>query len=474
VTLGLLLVSDAACSHLSLVLGLVSLTSLLGKLLALSLGLSSFLLGLLHGSGICSLISRSLGLHVSDGGLGLSLGASSSGFSGSTSLSSLSSNSLGLLLGSLGVRLTLEGHLVLQLELGFGSLKLLVLSLGLGNLLSQSLSLCLGGINLSLGGCVLGVTKGLELGLLLLVLLLLQSSLLGGDPILLCLSGCILLRFLPLNLVSDGLEAVSFSLGGLLSETLGFGLLSLDGGNALLFGDASVLPLLPGGKTGLLTLRGESHLALKSLLEAGLDGSLTAAFLTSGTDGFLVGKVLLVLHSLTLSDLGKLLLTLELSGSELGSSFGSGFLGRSSLVLGSGNRSFSLRTATSLLSITLLVFHGSLGLGGSKLSLHFALFVRLRSLLLETLKLSLHLLRLLLGGESSLLLFVSGGILSSGLLLGSLVTSLSLSLGTSTLLRSLFLEFLLLLGNDRLRFLLHLLELSLGVLSRLLRCLVVS
>jgi hypothetical protein len=231
---------------------------------------------------------------------------------------------------------------------------------------------------------------------------------------------------------------------------------------------------LPGGKTGLLTLRGESHLALKSLLEAGLDGSLTAALLTSGTDGLLVGKVLLVLDSLTLSDLGKLLLTLELSGSELGSSFGSGFLGRSSLVLGSGNRSFSLGTATSLLSITLLVFHGSLGLGGSKLSLHLALFVRLRSLLLETLKLSLHLLRLLLGGESSLLLFVGGRILSSGLLLGSLVTSLSLRLGTSTLLRSLFLEFLLLLGNDRLRFLLHLLELGLGVLSRLLRCLVVS
>lgn len=277
-----------------------------------------------------------------------------------------------------------------------------------------------------------------------------------------------------LDLVGNGLEAVSLSLGSLLSETLGFGLLGLDGGNALLLGDTSVLPLLPGGKTGLLTLGGESHLALESLLETSLDRSGTTTFLTSGTDGFLVGKVLFVLDSLTLLDLGQLLLTLKLSGSELGSSISSGHLGRGSLILSSSNGGSGLSTAPRLLSITLLVFHGSLSLGGGKLSLHSALVISLTGLLLETLKLGLHLLRFLLGCEGSLLLLVRSRILGGGFLLGSLVTGLSFRLGTSTLLRSLLLEFLLLLSNDRLRLLLHLLKLGLGILSCLLCCFVVS
>lgn len=448
---GHFLVLLAASSHFGLVFSLIGSTSLSGKSLTFSLSGSGFLRGLSHGSLVSSLISSGLSLHVGNLSIDLGLGGGSGSLSSSLGLGGFSGNTFGFLLGSNGIGLTLESHLMLQFKLSMGSLELPVLFFVGSDLCSESSGFGVVSIDFSLSGGILGVTKSLELSLLFRMLLFFKSSLFSGDAVFFGLSVGFFLSFLPLNLVSNGLETISFSLGSHLSETFGLSLLSLDSSDSLLLSDASIFFLLPGGKTGLFALFGKSSLLIHGLSQTSLDSCFSAAFFTSGTDGLLLSKGFGVLDSLAFSLLGKLLLAIEFCLPECSCGLSGSDLGSSSLILGSGNSGLGISSATSLSSIALFILQNGFGLGSSKLCLEFVLIISLGGFLLQAFKLGLGLLSFGLKGSGSHLLVMSSLILSLGFILSSLVTSFSLSLGTFTFLSSLGLQFLLLLSDFSLR-----------------------
>jgi len=229
---GHFLVLLTASSHFGLVFSLVGSTSLSGKSLTFSLSGSGFLRGLSHGSFVSSLIGSGLSLHVGNFSIDLGLGGGSGSLSSSLGLGGFSGNAFGFLLGSNSIGFTLESHLVLQFKLSMGSLELPVLFFVGSDLCGESLGLGIVSIDFSLSSGILGITKSLELSLLLLMLLFFKSSLFSSNAVFLSLSGGFLLSFLPLNLVSNGFETISLSLGSHLSQTFGLSLLSLDGSDS--------------------------------------------------------------------------------------------------------------------------------------------------------------------------------------------------------------------------------------------------
>jgi len=76
-----------------------------------------------------------------------------------------------------------------QLKFFLGSFELLVLFLSSGDFRRKSSGFSISSINLSLGSSIFRVAESLELCLFFLVLLFLESCLLGSDTVLLSLSG---------------------------------------------------------------------------------------------------------------------------------------------------------------------------------------------------------------------------------------------------------------------------------------------
>jgi hypothetical protein len=445
------------------VFSLVGGTGLSSKSFTLSLSGIGFSLGRSHSSLVCSFVSFGLSLHLGNISVNLCLGGSGGSFGSLTGLSGLSSNSEGLLLGGKSIGLTLQSHLVLQLKLSMGSLELLVLGLVGSNLGSESGGFGIGSIDSCLGLTILGITKGLQLSLLLLMLCGFEGSLFGNNTVFLGLSGSFLLSLHPLNLVGNGLKAVSFGLGGLLSESLCCSFLSLNSGNPLFFSDASILLLLPSGKTGFFTLCSESHLLLHGLSQTLLDGGILAAFFTSRTKGLLFSQFLFVSNSHSFFLLGKFLLTVEFGVSKGSSGFCGSYLRGGGLSFCTSDGSLGISSAASLSSVTLIIFQLSFGLGSRKLCSQSTCLIGLSGFLLEAFELFLSRISRLFGFHSGLFLLVSSCILGLCLFLGSLVTSFSLGLGACTLLSLLSLKLCLLLGDFGLRISLQSVESSLSI-----------
>jgi hypothetical protein len=414
------------------------------------------------------LVSSGLSLHGCDLTIDASLGGSGSSFSLSTGLSSRSSDSFGLLAGSLSIGFTLESHLMLQLKFSMGSLELSVLFLGSINFGSQSLGFGIGSVDFSLSASIFGVTESLQLSLLIRVLLSLIGSFLRGNTVFLGICCLLLCNSLSVGLFSDGAETISFSLGSLLSKTLCLSLLSLDGGDALFFGNASILRFLPGGETSSFTLLGESLLTFHGLSKTGLDSRIFATFLTSGTESLLFGQGLLMLDSLSFGLLGKLLLAFKLGLLQGSSGFSGGHFRSSSVGFGIGNGFLGLSSAASLGSVTLSIFHRSLGLGSSKLSGEPTSLIGLSGFLLKAFELGFIFISSLFSRSGGHLFFMSSIVNSFCLFSSSSITGGGLSLGLLALLSSLCLQFGLLLCNLSLRISFQRIKSGLGIGSSLL------